>query len=314
MTNADWQRLVDTTDEWITRRTGIKRRHFAADDEHTADLAVSAARSALEHAGMEPGDIDEIIVATDTPEVYSPDTASFVQHRLGARQIPAYDLGGSGCAGFLQAIDVARSRVRDPADHPAERRILVIGVEVLSKIMDWSDRSTCVLFGDGAGAMVVGSSDRVAEVLTVVTGTDGSQADILGLEVGGTRRPFVAEESSASGMKIVMDGRKVFKHAVRHMSAAGREAVARAKLTLEDVDLVVPHQANMRIISAVGKALDLPAEKVFANVREVGNTGSASVPVALHQAFRQGRISDGDLVLLTSFGAGFHWGAVLIRF
>ncbi len=314
MTNADWERLVDTTDDWITRRTGIKRRHFAAADEHTADMAVNAARSALEHAGMEAGDIDEIIVATDTPEVYSPDTASFVQHRLGARQIPAYDLGGSGCAGFLQAIDVARSRARDAVRRPAGRRILVIGVELLSRMMNWSDRSTCVLFGDGAGAMIIGSSDRVAEILTVVTGTDGSQADILGLEVGGTRRPFTAEDSAAGGMHIVMDGRRVFREAVRHMSAASREAVARAELALEDVDLVVPHQANQRILDAVGKALDLPAEKLFANVREVGNTGSASVPVALHQAFRQGRINDGDLVLLTSFGAGFHWGAVLVRF
>ena len=310
MTNADWERLLDTSDEWITQRTGIKRRRFAAGDEHTADLAESAARAALEHARLEPGMIGEIIVATDTPEVYSPDTASFVQHRLGAAEIPAYDLGGSGCAGFLQAVDVARSRVREAP----ERRILVIGVELLSRLMNWSDRATCVLFGDGAGAVVVGASDSAAEILTVVTGTDGSQAEILGLEIGGTRRPFSTTNAPEGQLEIVMHGQRVFREAVRRMTAASRQAVARAGLHLADVDLVVPHQANRRILDAVGRALDLPAEKVFVNVQHVGNTGSASVPIALTQAHREGRIQPGDLVLLTSFGAGFHWGAVLVRF
>ena len=305
MTNADWERLVDTSDQWITQRTGIKRRHFAAEDEATADLAVHAARSALRDAELEAAEIDEIIVATDTPEVYSPDTASFVQHRLGARQVPAYDLGGSGCAGFLQAVDIACSRAREGG-----RRVLVIGVELLSRMMNWSDRTTCVLFGDGAGAVVVGAGAGAAEILASVTGTDGSRADILGLEAGGTRRPFGAGGNS----DIIMDGPKVFKEAVRRMSAASREVLARAGLELGDVDLAVPHQANLRILTAVAKNLGLTKDKLFVNVQEVGNTGSASVPIALSQAYEQGRIQSGDLVLLASFGAGFHWGAVLIRF
>ncbi len=309
MTNADWERLVDTSDEWITVRTGIRERRFAAEDESTADLAVHACRAALEHVGLDAQAVDEIIVATDTPEVYSPDTAAFVQHRLGAREVPAYDLGGSGCAGFLQALDVARSRAREQ-----DRKILVIGVEVLSRLMDWSDRATCVLFGDGAGAAVVGRGAGAAEILATVTGTDGSQTDILGLEVGGTRRPFSLESTPDGQMVITMHGQKVFKQAVQRMCAASRQALADAGLALGDVALVVPHQANLRILNAVAKALDLPDEKLFVNVREVGNTGSASVPIALAQAHDQGRIRAGDLVLLTSFGAGFHWGAVLIRF
>ncbi len=309
MTNADWERLVDTSDAWITERTGIKRRRFAAAGESTADLAVRAAESALEHAGLAPREIDEIIVATDTPEVFSPDTASFVQHRLGARQIPSYDLGGSGCAGFLLALDVARSRVRD-----AEKKVLVIGVEVLSRLMDLTDRRTCVLFGDGAGAVVVGGGPRAAEILSAVAGTDGSRADILGMEGGGTRKPYSPENTPNGRLEVTMHGQKVFREAVKHMTAAGLEALEQAGVRLEEVALVVPHQANLRILSAVGRALKLPSEKVFVNVEEYGNTGSASVPIALCQAHREGRIRDGDLVLLTSFGAGFHWAAVLLRF
>ncbi len=315
MTNADWERLVDTSDRWITRRTGIERRRFAAEGQHTSDLAVLAARAALEDAGIGVQDIDEIIVATDTPEVYSPDTAAFVQHMLGAREIPAYDLAGSGCAGFLQAIDVARSRVHVPGPgRPAERKILVIGVELLSRLMDWTDRTTCVLFGDGAGAVVVGDRGDAAEIVAVVTGTDGSQTDILGLEIGGTRQPFTHEDTPLSGMKITMHGQKVFKEAVRRMIAASRDVLERAGLTLDDVALVVPHQANLRILGAVARALALPDDKLFVNVQNVGNTGSASVPIALVEAYREGRVEPGDLVLLTSFGAGFHWGAALIRF
>lgn len=309
VTNDDWAKLVDTTDEWITTRTGIKRRRFAAADQSTADLAVLAARPALEDAGLEALDLDEIIVATDTPEVYTPDTASFVQHRLGAREIPAYDLGGSGCSGFLQALDVARSRSRE-----AGRRILVIGVEVLSRLINPRDRSTCVLFGDAAGATVVGPGPRAAELLATVAGTDGSKADILGVEVGGSRVPFSPESAPDGRLDIHMNGREVFKNAVRRMSAAARQVLAQTGTDPADLALVVPHQANLRIIHAVAKKLGLPQAKFFVNLRDYGNTGSASVPLALCQARAQGRIRDGDLVLLTSFGAGFHWAATLIRF
>ena len=311
MTNEEWSRYVDTSDEWIRERTGIERRRIAAEDESTVDLAVPAARRALEDAGLRAEDLDELVIATDTPEVYLPDTASYVQDRLGCREIPAYDLAGSGCAGFLQGLDIARSRVVAGA----ARRVLVVGVELLTKLMSWKDRNTCVLFGDGAGAAVIGAGDRAAEILAAVAGTDGSAAPILGLEAGGTRMPFSREVAERGLHKdVVMDGREVFREAVRRMSEAGREAMRRAGIAFSRVDLLVPHQANLRILRAVGRTLDLPEERVFVNVQEYGNTGSASVPLALREALDQGRIGSGALVLLVSFGAGFHWAATLLRY
>ncbi len=310
MTNDEWTAYVDTSDEWIRQRTGIERRRIAAPDESTADLAVYAAQAALADAGIGPRDVDEIIVATDTPEVYLPDTASFVQHRLGARHIPAYDLGSSGCAGFLQALDVACSRVRSGKD-----RVLVIGVELLSRLMNWKDRNTCVLFGDAAAAAVVGRGEGVKEILAATAGTDGSRAGILGLEMGGTRVPFTVEGAEKDlHRNVVMNGREVFKEAVTRMGEASRAVLALAGQRLEDVALVVPHQANLRILEAVGRALGVWPDRIFVNVQDYGNTGSASVPLALVQARDAGRIRPGDLVLLTSFGAGFHWAAALVRF
>lgn len=310
MENAEWADWVDTSDEWITTRTGIRRRRIAAEDETTVTMALVAAERALEDAGLQVADVDEIIVATDTPEVYLPDTAAFIQHHLGAREVPAFDLAGSGCAGFLQALDVARSRV-----HIAPKRILVVGVELLTRLMNWRDRSTCVLFGDAAAAAIVARGAGEAEILAAAAGTDGSRADILMLEAGGTRIPFSAEAAKTNLHKnIVMKGREVFKEAVGRMNAVAREVLQQAGVDLGDVALVVPHQANLRIIDAVGRALQVEPERVFVNVQDFGNTGSASVPLALSQARDQGRIAPGDLVLLTSFGAGFHWAAVLLRF
>jgi 3-oxoacyl-[acyl-carrier-protein] synthase-3 len=310
MTNAEWADHVDTSDEWIVERTGIRRRRFAAADESTADLAVKAAQNALEDAGLDGNDIDEIIVATDTPEVYSPDTASFLQTRLGAREIPSYDLGSSGCAGFVLALDVARARALQ-----SDRKILVVGVELLSRLMDWQDRNTCILFGDGAGAAVIARGGGIGEVLAANAGTDGKHSDILGLEVGGTRVPFNEERARARlHQHLVMDGRQVFREAVRRMTACARSLLDEAGLTLDDVDLLIPHQANLRILNAVRDSLGLPDEKVFINVQEYGNTGSASVPIALWEARAQGRIRPGSVVLLTAFGAGFHWAGTLVRF
>ena len=310
MTNEEWAEWVDTSDEWITTRTGIKQRRIADARETTATMAVEAARRALDDAGMETREIDEIIVATDTPEVFIPDTASYVQHQLGAREVPAYDLAGSGCAGFVQALDVARSRARDGSRH-----ILVIGVELLSRLMNWRDRATCVLFGDAAGAAVVGPGPDAVEMLAAASGTDGSRADILKLETGGTRMPFSLEAAEQGLHKhIVFKGREVYKEAVRRMTAVAQEVLAKAQVTMEEIALVVPHQANLRIINAVGKALSVPEEKMFTNIQHFGNTGSASVPLALCQARELGRTQAGDLVLLTSFGAGFHWAAILLRF
>ncbi len=308
MTNEEWTEWVDTSDEWITSRTGIKTRRVAADHESTADLGIAAARVALADAGLEPGDIDEIIVATDTPEVYSPDTAAFIQVGLGAREVPAYDLAGSGCAGWLLGLELARDRGANG------RKVLVLAVELITRLMNWRDRNTCVLFGDAAGAAIVGHGRRPIEIIAATAGTDGSKAGILGREVGGTRRPFTLEEAqSGEHLAVIMKGREVFKEAVHRMTAASREVLRSSGTSADDLALVVPHQANLRILSAVQKALGVPPEKVYINVHEYGNTGSASVPLALWEARQKGLCQPGDLVLLTAFGAGFHWAAMLLR-
>jgi 3-oxoacyl-[acyl-carrier-protein] synthase-3 len=311
MTNDDWSKLVDTDDEWITSRSGIKERRFAADDESTLDLAAHAAEKALADAGMTAADIDEIIVATDTPEVYTPDTAAHLQHRLGAGEVTAFDLGGSGCAGFVLALDVAKTRVQ-----AASKRILVVGVELISRLMDWKDRSTAVLFGDGAGAVVIGEGDDVrGELLSFESGTDGQYADILTLETGGTRRPFTLEEAQKDGHHdIVMNGREVFRQAVKRMSEAADSVLEKAGRVREQVALVIPHQANLRIIDAVRNKMGLDEQQVYVNVDKYGNTGSATVPLAMSEAVHEGRIEPGDLVVLTAFGAGFHWSAAAVQF
>lgn len=310
LTNQEWAAMVDTSDEWIATRTGIHERRIAADDQSTVDLAEIAALHALADAGLTPLDVDEIIVATDTPEVVTPDTAAFLQHRLGARNVPAYDLAGSGCAGFLQALDVARARVQ-----MSPRRILVIGAELIMRIISWEDRATSVLFGDGAGAVVLTAGPGRAEILDVVTGTDGSMADILTIGTGGTRHPFTLQAALTGEHKhLVMNGREVFRQAVHRMSGAVEDVLELCGCRIEDVALVIPHQANRRIIDAVGAKLGLGPDRVYVNVDRLGNTGSASVPLALWEAQAQGRILPGHLVVLTAFGAGFHWAAAAVRF
>jgi 3-oxoacyl-[acyl-carrier-protein] synthase-3 len=310
MTNAEWAEHVDTSDEWITARTGIKTRRIAADDQTTVDLAAAAAECALDDADVTIEEIGEIIVATDTPEVYIPDTASYLQNRLGAREVPAFDLAGSGCAGFILGLDVARSRAQN-----GDCKILLVGVELLTRLMNWKDRATCVLFGDAAGAAVVGAGEGAVEILGFTAGTDGTQAEILGLETGGTRAPFSLKGAQRRDhKKVVMKGREVFREAVTRMSAAANEVLAQAGVAVDELKLVIPHQANLRIINAVQKVLSVPDEKMHVNVQDYGNTGSASVPLALWEARNQGRIDSGDLVLLTAFGAGFHWAAALLRF
>lgn len=310
ITNQDWAKLVDTTDEWITQRTGIKERHYAADDESTMTLAADAARAALADAGLSPKDVDEIVVATDTPEMMTPDTAALVQHELGCRNIPTYDLAGSGCAGFVQAIDVAKTRIA-----VSPKTILVIGVELISRMISQEDRATAVLFGDGAGAVVMGPDPARAEVLDVVSGTDGSAAEILTLAAGGTRNPF-NESTLLSGEynRLIMDGRRVFVEAVKRMSEASMDVLRSIGKSASDVALVIPHQANLRIIDAVRKKMGLSEEKVYVNVQNYGNTGSATVPFAMWEAVSNDRIKKGDLVVLTAFGAGFHWAAAAVQF
>ena len=310
VTNDDWAALLDTSDEWITQRTGIKRRRFAADHESTMTMAVAAAEKAMKDSGMTASDIDEIVLATDTPEMYTPDTAALVQHQLGCRNIPTYDLGGSGCAGFVQALDVANARI---AYKP--RNILVIGVELITRMIAQDDRATSVLFGDAAGAVVMSPDPGRAEVLDVVSGTDGAAAEILTLAAGGTRNPFNAKTlANGDYNRLVMDGRRVFTEAVTRMSEASSEVLAKVGRTVKEVALVIPHQANLRIIEAVRRKMGLAEDRVYVNVHEYGNTGSATVPFAMWEAVENNRIKDGDLVVLTAFGAGFHWAAAAVQF
>lgn len=310
MTNDDWAALVDTSDEWLVQRTGIKERRIAAHDESTVDLCEQAALSALTNAGLDASDIGEVIIATDTPEARIPDTAAYLHHRLGLGEIPAFDLGGSGCAGFVLALDLARSRVAQ-----ASKNILVIGVELISKLIAQDDRSTSVLFGDGAGAVIVGPDRGVATILDAVAGTDGSMTEILKLDIGGTLHPF-DEASLASGdyNRLIMDGGQVFRHAVKRMTSSTQQVLDRIGKSIEDVNLLIPHQANKRIIDAVGKRLHISDERVYVNVDRFGNTGSGSVPLALWEAQAAGRIHPGDLVVLTAFGAGLHWATAALQF
>lgn len=310
ITNEDWANQLDTTDEWITQRTGIKRRRFVADDETTMTMATNAAETAIKDAGLTSDDIDEIILATDTPEMMTPDTAALVQHQLKCRHIPTYDLGGSGCAGFVQALDVAKSRI---ATRP--KNILVIGVELISRMISLKDRTTSILFGDGAGAVILGPEKARAEVLDVVSGTEGGYAEILTLAAGGTRNPFNAKSlESGDYNRLIMDGRRVFIEAVRRMTEATLEVLERIGRVKEEVALVIPHQANLRIIEAVRNKLGLDEDRFYVNVQEYGNTGSATVPFAMFEAVNNDRIEKGDLVVLTAFGSGFHWAAAAVQF
>ena len=310
ITNEDWANQLDTTDEWITQRTGIKRRRFVAEDETTMTMATNAAETAIKDAGLTSDDIDEIILATDTPEMMTPDTAALVQHQLKCRNIPTYDLGGSGCAGFVQALDVAKSRI---ATRP--KNILVIGVELISRMISLKDRTTSILFGDGAGAVILGPEKARAEVLDVVSGTEGGYAEILTLAAGGTRNPFNAKSlESGDYNRLIMDGRRVFIEAVRRMTEATLEVLERIGRVKEEVALVIPHQANLRIIEAVRNKLGFDEDRFYVNVQEYGNTGSATVPFAMFEAVNNDRIEKGDLVVLTAFGSGFHWAAAAVQF
>ena len=310
MTNADWAAIVDTSEEWLVQRTGIRERRIASESQSTVDLCEPAALLAIADASLDIADIGEVIVATDTPEARIPDTASYLQHRLGLGEVPAYDLAGSGCAGFVMALDVARARL---ALEP--KNILVLGVEIISKVIAQDDRATSVLFGDGAGAIVLGPGPGPAEVIDAVGGTDGSMTEILKLDIGGTRYPF-GPDVLASGAynQLIMDGSQVFRHAVKRMSASTLELLQRVGASVDNIDLLIPHQANQRIIDAVGKRIGIGTDRVYVNVDRLGNTGSGSVPIALWEAYSAGQISKGDFVVLTAFGAGFHWASAALQF
>ncbi len=308
LTNAELERMVNTSDEWITTRTGIKERHIAAVGEFTSDLGFQAATRAMKQAGVAAEQLDLIVVATITPDMPFPSTAALVQQKLGAHRAAAFDLEAA-CAGFIYALEVAQqfimSRTYDT--------VLVIGAEKLSSIVDWQDRNTCVLFGDGAGAAILHNRPNAHGLLTAVMGADGSKADLLFMAGGGSRCPATAESVAARKHFLRMEGKETFKCAVQAMLKAAEEALRRCEIDISRIKLIIPHQANLRIIEAVGERLGARPEQLFVNLHHYGNTSAASVAIALDEAVRSGRVQHGDLLLLIVFGAGLTWGAAVIE-
>jgi 3-oxoacyl-[acyl-carrier-protein] synthase-3 len=309
LTNFDLEKMVDTSDEWILTRTGIRERRMAAPEEAASDVALRAAQAALESAGVKPGDLDGIIVGTVTGDMMFPATACLVQDRLGATRAAAFDMNAA-CCGFVFGMSTAHALISSRKMD----RVLVVGVEVLTKFTDWSDRATCVLFGDGAGAAVMVPGEPGEGILGTYMRSDGALADLLHFPAGGSRQPATVESVQRGDHFIKMKGDGVFKYAVRAMEDAAHEVLKQANVPLEDVDLFIPHQANVRIIDAVQRRLKLPDEKVVVNLDRFGNTSSATIPIALDEAVRGGRVKKGDLVLLVAFGGGLTWGGVLFRY
>lgn len=308
MTNREFETLVDTTDEWIITRTGIKERHIAQDGDCSSTFAYRAALNALEMAGTSPAELDLIIVGTISPDMPMPSVACFVQSKLKATRAAAFDIS-AGYTGFLYSLTTADSFIRSGM----YKKVLVIGAETLSKFTDYQDRTTCVLFGDGAGAVVLSAEQGDRGILSAHLYADGNYADLLLIPGGGSAMPASAESIGDRQHYIKMDGNKVFKVAVKSLEEAALKALEQNGFTGKDISLLVSHQANFRIIDAIAKRLNLPPEKVFLNIERYGNTSSASIPIALDEANRQHRIRKNDLVLLDAFGAGLTWGAALIR-
>jgi 3-oxoacyl-[acyl-carrier-protein] synthase-3 len=308
LTNADLEKMVDTTDEWIVTRTGIKERHIASESQATSDLCLEAARRALRNGNYHVKDIDLIIVATSTPDTIFPSTACWLQHGLQADHVAAFDIS-AGCTGFLYGLIMAESLILGGTS----RRILLVGAELLTKITNWKDRSTCVLFGDAAGACVLEESKDASGILSHYWKADGSLAGLLYQPAGGSRMP-ASEKTVAEDLHYLqMKGNEVFKHAVKKMGEAALEALKRAGLKKEDIDWFIPHQANNRIIDATGERLKVPAEKVYVNIQRYGNVSVASIPISLHELYEAGKLKKGSIVLMDAFGAGFTWGAVVYR-
>ncbi|MFP5353820.1 MAG: beta-ketoacyl-ACP synthase III [Gemmatimonadota bacterium] len=310
MTNAEFAALgLETDDAWIVQRTGIRERHVAAADETNRTMSAAAARLAMERAGVTAGEIDVIVLGTASPDRLLPSTAVDLQAELGASRAAAFDVAAA-CSSFLYGLIVAEGLMQSGAAETA----LVVGTEKLTSIVDWKDRSTCVLFGDGAGAAVLKRSKHGKGILSTFMRSDGTLAELLYRPTGGAAHPFDEQVLHDRSFYVKMEGREVFKHAVRSMSEAADRALDGAKLTGADIDVMIPHQANIRIIEATAKHAGIPMEKVFVNVDRYGNTSSASIPIALEEALASGRIKEGMNVLLVAFGAGFTWASLVIRF
>ena len=307
--NLKLSEKVETSDEWIRTRTGIKERRIAAENESTSDLAVQAAQSALKDSGFSASDVDLIIVATITPDMAFPSTACLIQHKLGIPKVASFDIEAA-CSGFLYALDIADGMLRSERYKCA----LVVGAEKLSSIMDWDDRTTCVLFGDGAGAAIISNSGKGSRIIGFKCGADGSNPTLLHQPAGGSLIPASEKSLSERGHFLKMNGREIFKSAVRVMERAARELLAQHGFSEKDVDHVIPHQANARIVESLSQRLDIPLHKFYCNLDRYGNTSAASIPIALDEARRDLIFKDGQLGLLVAFGAGLTWSAVLVRF
>jgi 3-oxoacyl-[acyl-carrier-protein] synthase-3 len=309
LSNFDLEKMVDTTDEWIVTRTGIRERHIAAEDQASSDLAFEASKSALAEAGIEPEEIDLIIVGTVTPDMPFPSAACVLQDKLGAKKAAAFDVTAA-CSGFIYGLSVAHSMI----SHGKNETVLVVGVETLSRILDYEDRATCVLFGDGAGAAVLGPCPKGEGILSTFMQSDGSFAELLYMPGGGSRRPLNEERLRNREQYVKMKGDGLFKYAVRAMVDASKQVLKEANIKAKDIDFLIPHQANIRIIEGVRHRLKLPKEKVIVNIDHVGNTSAASIPIALAEAKERGDIKKGDTILMVGFGGGLTWGAVLLKY
>jgi 3-oxoacyl-[acyl-carrier-protein] synthase III len=307
--NQELSQKVDTSDEWIRTRTGIKERRIAEDNENTSDLALEASRRAIADAGISAEQIDLVLVATITPDMAFPSTACLLQHKLGIPKVACFDLEAA-CSGFLYALDVADGMLSSDRYKCA----LVVGAEKLSSIMDWGDRTTCVLFGDGAGAAVLTREGQGAELLGFQCGADGSNPTLLHQPAGGSMLPASSETVETGGHFLKMNGREIFKSAVRVMERAAMELLAKHGFDKSDVDHVIPHQANARIVESLSQRLEIPLDRFYCNLHKYGNTSAASIPLALDEAYKSSTFKKGDLGLLVAFGAGLTWSATLVRF
>ncbi len=308
LSNADLEEMVDTSDAWITDRTGIKERRIAGDHQAASDLAFEASRIAIDRAGLGAGDIDMIIVATISGDMPFPSTACFLQHKLGAARAVGFDINAT-CSGFLYALYIADGLLRSGM----HRRILVVGTEVLSKVTDWKDRSTCVLFGDGAGAAIVEATSEDRGIVSMSINSDGSMWELINIPGGGSRNPSSPETLSKGMHCIRMKGNETFKVAVRTLEDVALKTLSGNGMDSSRLALLIPHQANLRIIQATAERLNLPMERVVVNLERFGNTSAASIPIALDEALTEGRIKDGDYILLEAFGGGLTWAAALIK-
>ncbi|QSR88874.1 beta-ketoacyl-ACP synthase III [Methylacidiphilum caldifontis] len=309
LTNYDLEKMVNTTDQWITERTGIKERRIAGEKETPSEMGSMAAIMALQNAGLSAEDLDLIIVATTTPDTIFPSTACHIQHKIGARTIPAFDIQAA-CSGFIYGFVLASQFIASGN----ARNILLVGAEKLSSIVNWEDRNTCVLFGDGAGALIISNNKNKDCQLSFDIGADGSHWQILFIPAGGSRLPLTSQNINHKLHFIHMVGKKVFKLAIDSMEKSLKRCLEKAGVSADQLSCIIPHQANLRIIEALSERLHIPAEKFFVNMEKYGNTSSACIPIAFHEAITSKRIKDGDVVLLVSFGAGITWGSILFRY